>query len=92
MKPPNVLFFLTDDQRYNTISCLGNPDINTPFMDALVKNGTAFINAHIPCGTSGAVCMPSRAMLLSGRTLFHPDREGQTIPKKHKRRMGRHYS
>jgi len=80
---PNVLFILTDDQRFDTIRALGNPDILTPNMDRLAARGTAFTRAHIPCGTSGAVCMPSRAMVHTGRTLFHLDREGQSIPPEH---------
>lgn len=80
---PNVLFFFTDDQRYNTIAALGNDAVSTPNIDALVRRGVAFTHAHIPCGTSGAVCMPSRAMLHSGRTLFHIAGAGQTIPDDH---------
>ena len=76
---PNILFFFTDDQRFDTIAALGNPDIITPNLDSLVARGTAFTNAHIMGGTSGAVCMPSRAMLHTGRTLFHIDGEGQDI-------------
>ena len=68
---PNVLLFFTDDQRYDTIAALGNGAIRTPNMDRLVARGTAFTHAHIPCGTHGAICMPSRAMLHTGRTLFH---------------------
>ena len=70
-KKPNVLFLLTDDQRYGTIHALGNDEIQTPNMDRLVHAGTSFINAHIPGGTASAVCMPSRAMINSGKTLFH---------------------
>ena len=62
-KAPNILFLLTDDQRYGTIGALGNPEIQTPNMDRLVRNGTAFLQAHIPGGTASAVCMPSRAMI-----------------------------
>lgn len=80
---PNILFFFTDDQRFDTISALGNKEINTPNIDKLVKNGVSFTHTHIPCGTSGAVCMPSRAMLHSGRTLFHLEGEGQSIPQNH---------
>ncbi len=83
MKQKNVLLILTDDQRYNTIHALGNPEIKTPNLDFLAENGTAFTNAHIPCGTHGAVCMPSRAMLFTGRTLFSLEREGETIPPEH---------
>ncbi len=82
-KQKNVLFVLADDQRFNTIHALGNADIITPTLDALVARGTTFTQAHIPCGTSGAVCMPSRAMLNTGRTLFHIDGEGQSIPPEH---------
>ena len=54
-KAPNILFLLTDDQRYGTIGALGNPEIQTPNMDRLVRNGTAFLQAHIPGGTAYAV-------------------------------------
>ncbi|MCI8401070.1 MAG: sulfatase-like hydrolase/transferase [Lachnospiraceae bacterium] len=79
-KRPNVLFLLTDDQRYGTIGALGNEEIKTPNMDRLVRSGTSFINAHIPGGTVSAVCMPSRAMLHSGKTLFHLKECGKNIP------------
>jgi arylsulfatase A-like enzyme len=80
---PNILLFFTDDQRFDTIRTLGNDQIHTPNLDALVERGTTFTHAHIPGGTCGAVCMPSRAMLHTGRTLFHIDREGQGIPQTH---------
>lgn len=80
---PNVLFFFTDDQRFDTLAALGNEQIHTPNLDALVARGTTFWHAHIPGGTCGAVCMPSRAMLHTGRSLFHIDREGQDIPDDH---------
>lgn len=76
----NVIFILTDDQRYNTIHALGNPEIHTPNLDWLAENGTVFEQAHIPGGTNGAICMPSRAMLNSGRSLFHLEAEGGNIP------------
>ncbi len=80
---PNIVFFFTDDQRHDTIHALGNEEIVTPNMDRLVREGVSFTHAHIPCGTSGAVCMPSRAMLHSGRTLFHLEGAGQRIPPEH---------
>lgn len=79
-KRPNILFLLADDQRYGTIHALGNDEIQTPNLDALVKRGTSFLNAHIPGGTSSAVCMPSRGMINSGRTLFHLTENGRVIP------------
>ncbi|HET7770930.1 MAG TPA: sulfatase-like hydrolase/transferase [Chloroflexota bacterium] len=80
---PNILFFFTDDQRFDTIAALGHGQLRTPNMDALVRNGTAFTRAHIMGGSSGAVCMPSRAMLMTGRTLYHIDGEGQGISEEH---------
>lgn len=82
-KKPNVLFILTDDQRFDTIHALGNDEIHTPNLDRLAENGTAFTRAHIPGGTSGAVCMPSRAMINSGKTLFHLYGAGEQIPGEH---------
>jgi arylsulfatase A-like enzyme len=81
---PNILFIFTDDQRFDTISALGNKEIDTPNLDRLVKQGTTFTNTHIMGGTAGAVCMPSRAMMLSGRTLFSIENQGQSIPQEHK--------
>jgi len=83
MKKPNILFFFTDDQRFDTIRALGNPDIHTPTLDALVARGTVFENGYIMGGTAPAVCMPSRAMLHSGRSLFRLERMGQAIPASH---------
>lgn len=74
---PNLLFILADDQRFDTISALGNPDIVTPNLDRLVEAGTTFSHAYIMGGTSAAVCAPSRAMLLTGRTLFHIESQGE---------------
>lgn len=67
---PNVLVLFSDDQRADTIAALGNPHIRTPHLDALVRGGTAFTRAYCMGALQGAVCVPSRAMLMSGRTLF----------------------
>jgi arylsulfatase A-like enzyme len=80
---PNIVFLFTDDQRFDTINALGNKGIITPHMDNLVKDGITFTQAHIPCGTSPAICMPSRAMLLTGRSLFHISGAGERIPEDH---------
>lgn len=83
MRQPNILFILADDQRFHTIHALGNEDIQTPHLDRLIREGTAFTHAHIPGGTSGAVCMPSRAMIHSGKSLFHLYESGAEIPADH---------
>lgn len=76
----NVLVLFTDDQRFNTIRALGNQEIHTPNIDQLVKSGTTFTQAHIMGSLGGAVCAPSRAMLLTGRTVFQVHRDGGLIP------------
>jgi arylsulfatase A-like enzyme len=80
---PNILFLFSDDQRFDTIHALGNPEIITPNLDRLCRRGETFTRAHIMGGTSGAVCVPSRAMLLTGRTLFHLQSQGGVIPEEH---------
>jgi len=67
---PNVLFLFADDQRFDAIGAHGNPHIRTPNLDKLVRNGVTFTNAYCLGSNSGAVCTPSRNMLLSGRAYF----------------------
>jgi arylsulfatase A-like enzyme len=67
---PNVLILVSDDQRFDTIHALGNDRIHTPNLDRLVKEGTTFTRAYCMGAMQGAVCVPSRAMFLSGRSLF----------------------
>jgi len=82
-KMPNTLFLFTDDQRFDTIHALGNNEIITPNMDSLVDKGVSFTNAYIMGGLSAAVCMPSRASLLTGRSCFRIVNSGRSIPNDH---------
>lgn len=68
---PNILFLFADDQRTDTISAYGNSAIQTPNLDRLVRSGLSLRNAYCFGSPHGAVCVPSRAMLHSGRSLFH---------------------
>lgn len=70
---PNVLFFFCDDQRADTIRALGNRHIQTPHLDRLAQRGVAFNRAYMMGGMQGATCVPSRAMLLTGQSLFRID-------------------
>src|SRR4051812_18644677 len=63
---PNVLLIVADDQRSDTIAALGNPHIQTPYLDALVRRGTSFTRATC----AHPLCHPSRAELLTGCTGF----------------------
>ncbi len=68
---PNILFVFSDDQRWDTIHALGNPEIQTPNLDRLVKNGFHFTNAYCMGSMVPAVCLPSRTMLITGQSLWH---------------------
>ena len=69
-RKPNVLFLLADDMRADSIAALGNPTVRTPSLDTLVRRGFTMRNAYCLGGNSGAVCTPSRNMLLSGNAYF----------------------
>lgn len=69
-KQPNVLILFSDDQRADTISALGNSHLNTPNLDRLTREGSVFSRAYCMGANQGAVCVPSRAMLMTGRSLF----------------------
>lgn len=83
-KPLNVVVLFTDDQRWNTIHALGNEEIQTPNMDRIAEMGVSFTRAHVLGSYHGAVCAPSRAMLLTGKPYMHIPRsyidQGQLPP------------
>lgn len=67
---PNILFLFTDDMRADCIGSLGHPVVKTPHIDSLVKRGFTLDNAFCLGSDIGAVCSPSRNMLMSGQTYF----------------------
>jgi len=86
-KRPNIIFLLTDDQRWDTMVCAGNPIIQTPNMDAMANEGVRFTNAFV----TTSICASSRASIFSGQwtsrhkiedfnTHFSPDALAQTYP------------
>ncbi|MBM3414539.1 MAG: DUF229 domain-containing protein [Bacteroidetes bacterium] len=64
-KKPNLLFIITDQQRFDAMSIAGNKVLKTPNMDRLAKQGARFKNAYTPC----AVCGPARSSILTGTTV-----------------------
>lgn len=94
-KRPNILFILVDDQSPFDLKCY-NPrsPLETPHIDRLAREGVVFDGAYHMGSFSGAVCTPSRHMIMSGRTVWHlpnapqamqkglcpPNVEQQTIP------------
>lgn len=67
---PNVLFIITDDQSFETIRALGHTDIETPNLDRLVEQGTTFTHCYNMGGWGGAICVCSRTMLITGKSLW----------------------
>ncbi|MDA3824120.1 MAG: sulfatase-like hydrolase/transferase [Bacteroidales bacterium] len=61
----NLLFIITDQQRYDALAYAGNTVIKTPNLDRLAQEGAYFRNAYSPC----AVCGPARASILTGSTV-----------------------
>ena len=57
---PNILWYCTDQQRFDTIGALGNPHVLTPTIDALVEGGTAFTKTY-----TSPICTPSRSSFMT---------------------------
>ena len=60
--PPNILFFLSDDQGAWAMGCSGNWEIHTPTLDSIAESGMRFENFFCV----SPVCSPARASILSG--------------------------
>ena len=67
---PNILFLFADDLTYEAIRAFGHTDIDTPNIDRLVGSGTTFSHAYNMGSWSGAVCVASRTMLITGRSVW----------------------
>ena len=66
-EPLNVVFILSDDHRYDVMSFLGHPWVETPAMDAMARDGVYFRNAMV----TTSLCSPSRASILTGQYMHH---------------------
>jgi len=67
---PNILFLLTDDHRFSALGNTSLENVATPNIDKLAAAGTSFENAYILGAHHGAVCSPSRAMLMTGKSFW----------------------
>ena len=67
---PNVLFLFADDFTYEAVRAFGHTDIDTPNIDRLAARGTTFTRAYNMGSWSGAVCVASRTMLNTGRSVW----------------------
>ena len=78
---PNILFLFADDLTYEAIRAFGHTDIDTPNIDRLVNCGTTFSHAYNMGSWSGAVCVASRTMLITGRSVWDAESIYQTTDK-----------
>ena len=76
----NILVLYSDDHSYHALGVMGNKDVQTPNLDKLAARGMLFKQAHVMGGHQGAVCIPSRAMLLTGRYVNRLPGDGGFIP------------
>ena len=76
---PNILFILTDDQGYIDTGAYGNQVVNTPNIDRLAAQGTTFTQVFNQGSWSPAVCAPSRAMINTGRNLYHTGMNDEAV-------------
>ena len=59
---PNIIFLMSDDQTTWSLGCMGNPDVKTPNIDGLARDGMLFNNHY----DTTAICMGSRATVMTG--------------------------
>lgn len=76
---PNIVFLLADDLRPDCLGVLGHPIVKTPNVDKLLEKGHIFRNAYVLGSNMGAVCMPSRTMIQTGRSYLRTERTTPTL-------------
>ena len=64
-KKVNLLFIMTDQQRWDALGCAGNRHLKTPHLDRLAREGVRFAKAYSSC----PVCSPARTTILTGRSV-----------------------
>lgn len=77
---PNIIVLYSDDHSHHALGAAGNREVMTPNLDRLAAAGMMFTQAHVMGGHQGAVCVPSRAMLLTGRYVNRLPMDGSVIP------------
>lgn len=77
---PNFLFMIADDLYYRGIRAMGNPEVETPNLDRLVKRGCAFTHCFQQGSWTPAVCIASRTSLNTGLTTFRAERRVEETP------------
>ena len=73
-KKPNLVFIMSDQQRYDTLACYGNDWINTPRLNELSEESFVFENAYV----TQPVCAPARSSIMTG---LYPHTAGPIVNK-----------
>ena len=80
---PNILHIHADDHRADGLRALGNAVLTTPNLDSLVERGFTFTHCYTQGSMIGAVCQPSRTMMLTGQSWLRiPNKRGAGDPEK----------
>ena len=72
---PNFIFIYTDDQRFDALGIMSNENVITPNLDELAKSGAILTNVYNMGGYHGAVCVASRSMLISRKSIWKAKQE-----------------
>lgn len=75
---PNILFLFADDMCYDAFNAAGNGIVKTPNLDRLAQSGMRFSHCYNQGSWTPAVCLASRAMLITGKYLYHAQAEIDT--------------
>ncbi len=78
-RKPNIVVILADDLTPDGIHALGNPEVLTPNIDRLIARGTTFSQAHIQGSWTGAVCVASRTMLMTGLPVWRAQTAAKAV-------------
>ena len=89
---PNIVLIYSDDQCFETVHALGHPVVETPNLDRLVEDGITFTHAYNQGSWTAAVCVASRTMLNTGRSVWRAARLDKENRVEQERQAGRFWS
>ena len=79
----NILFLLVDDMQKTCIHAYGNNQVVSPNIDGIIDQGVSFMHTYTNGSLGGALSMPSRAMIMTGRGVYQVSGDGAVIPEQH---------
>ena len=79
----NILFLLVDDMQKTCIHAYGNNQVVSPNIDGIIDQGVSFMHTYTNGSLGGALSIPSRAMIMTGRGVYQVSGDGAVIPEQH---------